>query len=487
MPTWNHLPSDIHLMILKELAQHGRLSPYATISREWQTFIEKRNFRRLKLKPSYLGELEHLSERRRGLAKHIWLNIELLQYAPHHTFYPRQRSGTRCRINQTIIEKAISRLFRILSAWKSTDDGGLTLELNTYSLSDTAYILHGCYIGAQNEDDTFARQSQLPVATYDIQRNWERLFLVDNPLQRPYEAVNLEFYPHLPQVKVVTGFIVRRQCRRQWAPHTLRYLWAKLPRLEHIAYEPWQLFNKRTQQQERDPAYWAMIDAHLPQGLKKLSIFEDFNQDHITLSRRNWLSAVEPETKPDRVRIPTPAVGAAFAARSLELEQLSVAFMADARDFFDARQPQWRWENLRSLVLTSVLMTRSSKFQMFDLLRDAAEAARCMPKLQTMVLWNGAVGEACAFAFCKEYASASIAWRGTWELKLRPDILQAWTRVADESGRYQLRVETELVQDSDIPSHGYAVHYLNLPSFVVDPVSLKQIQRETRGRLSILP
>jgi hypothetical protein len=45
-------------------------------------------------------------------------------------------------------------------------------------------------------------------------------------------------------VHVVTKFILRRQCRRQFDPLALSHLWSKLPRLEEICYEPWQPFLK---------------------------------------------------------------------------------------------------------------------------------------------------------------------------------------------------------------------------------------------------
>jgi hypothetical protein len=74
-----------------------------------------------------------------------------------------------------------------------------------------------------------------------------------------------------------------------------------------------------------------MIETHLPAGLKRVSIFEDYNENYIPLCRRAMLLQ-------DPVRIIQPRVGAALAHRSLDLEQLSASFMVDAVHFTQARQ-----------------------------------------------------------------------------------------------------------------------------------------------------
>ena len=215
-----------------------------------------------------------------------------------------------------------------------------------------------------------------------------------------------------------------------------------------------------------------MISQQLPTSVKTVTIFEDFNENYLhlfSLSRGRKL-----DLNPDRVRITTPAVGAAFATKSRQLEYLSVAFLADAYDFFDACQPHWRWHQLRSLTLTSRMMWDTNLIQIRNLLKAAAEAAINMPKLETMALWNGAKGEACAFTWCRE--SALISWRGTWDLKLEHSVLNAWKKVAYKYARHELTVHKELL-DHKIGSHGDAIQYLGLHS-VIDDVSLRQILRE---------
>lgn len=84
-----------------------------------------------------------------------------------------------------------------------------------------------------------------------------------------------------------------------------------------------------------------MIETHLPKGVKKISLFEDYNEGYVTLVRRTTC------LQPDLVRIAQPAVGAALAYRSLDGEELYVSFMVDAQHFFEARQPPWTWTSLQ--------------------------------------------------------------------------------------------------------------------------------------------
>ena len=217
-----------------------------------------------------------------------------------------------------------------------------------------------------------------------------------------------------------------------------------------------------------------MIEAYLPKGLKRISLFEDFNEDYTALFQGG------PSIRQaDPVRIAEPAVSAAFAYRSLDLEQLSVSFMADARYFFQARQPLWTWNHLQSLALTSRLLThRANHGEISDLLQDAGTAALYMPRLRIMALWNGGKEEACVFIYCKGCDNPSITWRGTWDVELEPRVIQAWEKVASKYTSGELRFERQPLYCGIVSSHGDTIHQLDLPHGVLDPVSLWQIRRE---------
>ncbi|WQF82738.1 hypothetical protein CDEST_07752 [Colletotrichum destructivum] len=173
----------------------------------------------------------------------------------------------------------------------------------------------------------------------------------------------------------------------------------------------------------RSPLSDNLIESHLPQSLKHLSLFQDTNERYIALIREGFLPH---GLGPDSARAASPAVGAALAERSLGLETLSATFIVEARDFFQSCRPDWVWEGLTSLVLTSrVLTSAANREDVTELLRIAAAAALSMPRLHTMVLWNGIRGTACKFSYRAESGCASIGWRGTWDLGLEDEVVDA--------------------------------------------------------------
>jgi len=219
-----------------------------------------------------------------------------------------------------------------------------------------------------------------------------------------------------------------------------------------------------------------LIQRRLPKTLKKLSIFEDFNDSLAAAlggARLLWQDQV------DASRIGDVKVGAAFAFKSLDLEQLSVSYMVNAEDFFQAcTSSTWTWQRLQSLALTSQsLQPVGSRQEIDTLLYQAGVVALRMPKLHILVLWNGTKGNACAFIYHTGGASAHVTWRSTWDLELSPRVVEVWERVALENRSYPLRIGKQRVEDV-IRSHGDAIYHLGLPCRVVAPVSLWQIRRE---------
>ncbi|KAJ3466629.1 hypothetical protein MRS44_004193 [Fusarium solani] len=241
MSGWSLLPPEVRDIILKFLTHHNNIAPYATVSKEWQSVIEKKNFGRLKLHPSSLDSLQRLTEQQQGLVKHIWLNIELKRYTCRSC--RKMESLTSIYANNKIMAEAITRLFFLLANWKQ-NGGGLTLELNAYSPSDSEHWFKGCYFGAPDEvlgsECPPQRGLLAPAIHYPNHGFWHGP-PTDDALRRPFEPTTLRFQEELPSIQAVTQFFLRRQCRRQLDPSTLSYLWAKLPQLGEVRYEPWQL------------------------------------------------------------------------------------------------------------------------------------------------------------------------------------------------------------------------------------------------------
>lgn len=213
-----------------------------------------------------------------------------------------------------------------------------------------------------------------------------------------------------------------------------------------------------------------------------MSVFEDFSGSlaAVLVEDQNQ-KFTSPRSRVEAVRVVDPAIGAAFAARSLDLEQLSVSYMVEAEDFFAACRPSWTWPRLDSLALTSQLLCNVWKHggSIEGLLYEAGTAALRMPRLRALAIWNGREGHACAFIYHTDRNYAYITWRGTWKMDLSPRVVEVWERVAWESRSCPLRVAEQHVQ-AVIGSHGDAIHHLALPCPVVAPESLWQIRREGR-------
>jgi hypothetical protein len=210
-------------------------------------------------------------------------------------------------------------------------------------------------------------------------------------------------------------------------------------------------------------------------------IFEDFS-DNLAAALVNAQLRVPPliwHWQVNASRLVDSRISAAFAPRSLTLEHLSVSYLANAEDFFRACLSTWTWPRLQSLALTSRLLQHPGSMKEIDaLLYDAGIAALRMPRLQTLVLWDGRKGNACAFMYHADRDHASVTWRGTWDMRRSTHVVEVWESVAVESRSCPLRVCQQQVHGA-IGSHGDAIHHLGLPSQVVTPASLWQLRRET--------
>lgn len=185
-----------------------------------------------------------------------------------------------------------------------------------------------------------------------------------------------------------------------------------------------------------------------------------------------------------QVRAARPAVSRSVARASLRLKHLSGAFVVDAGDVFRsaAAEPAWAWPNLATLALTSRLLAPGACQGSVDgMLVAAAAAAGRMPALETMEIWNGREGLAGLFRYrsARGGRTAGITWRGTWDLVLEKDVIQAWEDVANMYRRGGLVVVKEKVMDAaKIRFHGDAIYHLGLEAQVVRPVSLYQMRME---------
>ncbi|KAM0205772.1 hypothetical protein ACHAQI_008773 [Fusarium lateritium] len=491
MPDWNSLPLCIREDILEYVTTHERIAQYSTVSEEWRCAVEEKTFRRIRIDTPVLASLPYanpnlrflngLRKRQRGLVRHIWLNIALQRYNCPDCC--RKEFAVERNINARIMEIAIVDLFTVLVGWEHTEEG-LTLEINAYSPSDSNHWFQGWYFGAPGEERTLASWS--PSIEPEQPPQFRRRHpICEDGLRRPFETCAI-YLRDLPMVDAVTKFLIRRQCRRQFNPDVLFRIWKRLPCLEHIMHEAWRPWGNVSWYAWDDYFGKALCHDLLLSSVKRITVFEDFNSQHQFLLKQHrlmnqMLEGVPLNSEEWTVRSGGRSLAESFAKKSKDLEHLSVAFVIDAVHFFDACEPEWRWDELRSLTLTSKSLSKGMQpGQVHPLLQAAARAALGMPKLEGLTLWAGNMGEACAFTYRRYQEDVSITWRANWEFELGSRVRSAWEAVAKmHSPRSVLRVEEEMLRGYDLISHGDAIHHLGL-HWVIDSMSLKQIRKESR-------
>lgn len=224
----------------------------------------------------------------------------------------------------------------------------------------------------------------------------------------------------------------------------------------------------------------------LPDTVNSLVIFEDSYRFYDQFPPR-WPSSLQ-SFQPILPAGPSEKIDTDFVSKSLKLQHLSISFMINAESLFQKCQSDWTWPRMQSLALTSKLLRHEAEDQdsitdhrspITDLLRRAGVLAQQMPMIHTFVLWNCEKAHACAFIYRVEKGTASVTWRGTWNFKLRPRVVNEWQAVA--SKRRMHRSELQLKQDdikAAIKCPGDAIYHLKLPCQVIEPASLWQIRRE---------
>lgn len=247
--SWDSLPEDIHLEILELITKEKpRGCAYlASVSKAWRDVIAKKNFQRLKIKPSCLPDFEHMVAQNREFVQHIWLDIGLQQYSCHGSG-TRENRDKESRPNNERICDAISSLLSILSTWKPTNK--LTIEFSASSPSDSHHCFKNYCFGSDNENKfgiipgDLGDQGQVINMCHDPKHRWFEGHRRHSP---PKEAVLRLFgnitglSDQLPQVRAVTTLMIRRQFRRRFSAPGLRLLVNSFPCLDQMIYEPWAL------------------------------------------------------------------------------------------------------------------------------------------------------------------------------------------------------------------------------------------------------
>lgn len=197
------------------------------------------------------------------------------------------------------------------------------------------------------------------------------------------------------------------------------------------------------------------------------------------------------------------------------LENLSIAFIVDAQEFFLPFKPGYvlkatpiEW-NFRSLALTSTVLSCNSSASREALLNNACRAAAFMPKLEIMELWDGTPEYTVAFLYLSDgkYAIPSSGVPSTLyqhlsdvtdtdlsggpvimcNFLLTDAVICRWSSLPNTVGKKNLVVKTS--QITELTTERKSAYFSGIPDLrlrdkVADPVSQYQIYWENeRERL----
>ncbi|OAL49040.1 hypothetical protein IQ07DRAFT_654550 [Pyrenochaeta sp. DS3sAY3a] len=473
---WDSLAAELRDAILQALIHEGNIARYASVCREWQATIEKSIFHSLKLTPCDIPFLGTLTTQHLGLVKYIWYSIELLNY--DCTECDRSETESVRDINRTTIEDGIRVMFCTLS--RRPFKGDMTFDISIYSPSDSQH--HFKYIEFEPANTLFSHGRPKPVLHHDSRHSSSTPHPSKVAIDRLFPDVDLvedcgDFWTSVSCVPCITHILWRRQTRRRWDPVTLSRIIACLPNLQDICFEPWREWG-RLMQMHTDVRSIKFFTSLISINLKRLIIFEDLKETYRSANSTGLHDALDAEP----IRSLGPNMTKSLVKASLGLQHFSAAFITDARRYWELCQPDWTWEQLLTLSLTSrELVPENTPKDINNLIYSAAQALKKMPKLRTMELWNGGQGHAALFRYKSARAGrcASIIWRANWDLKLESRVVAAWGDAvgAGAAGCY-LQTGKELLSPEQIRSHGEAILILELENEVACPVSVRQIHRE---------
>lgn len=274
--TWDGLPREIRVLILEALVQDGcGLSRLATVSREWQTELERHNFARIKLTPSRLVDFNSIIHRNRAFVGYIWFCLELDEYdctkcAPAGSVDDYEEATTITDTDYCPITTSFHTLFSILSTWDLTNN--LVLDISIYSPSDSEHwFKYLTFMPDAPLDPLDGRHSidqmilKKPVY-HDPQHGWvdgsrhsapPRGAVIKNfhsiMEEGPFDSdqAELQWWDQLPSVPAVTTLLLRQQNRRRWRPEALAHMFARFPRLQEVHYEPWREWDSMKRHTDR--------------------------------------------------------------------------------------------------------------------------------------------------------------------------------------------------------------------------------------------
>ncbi|KAI3391329.1 hypothetical protein diail_7520 [Diaporthe ilicicola] len=405
--------------------------------------------------------------------------------------------------NNVVFTKDLWAILSILSNWEKSDTNhgqDLTLELSASSPSDSQHSFRD-YPGLQDDYPSLCQAStqrdyivrygqditrgdkQLNDPFHDFSggqhnsvqpQSWRSDQFVAERLIRPLllDTFGVRFKrgqskKSLPEVKMVSSFLLRRQFFRELHPIALcRLLRESLVCLRRIHYERWSLPHPLTQN-IYDKSF-GVLAFSLPSSMESLSLFEDSSSRHSLFHG------------PQKIRLRFEVLQG-LKGRAANIKHLSISFWSDAIDCL--KFPPDTFPNLESVAMTSEKHLKPDSFLVRELLINAARAAMEMPKLQIMELWNCENGHAAVFRYESTGTAQSSACRLTWgsswycpKSMIGERVLKAWARVAHKNASRQLTFVLDPLPTGSYAHYGAILHRLKLRNLIFDPTSTMQVR-----------
>jgi hypothetical protein len=254
--SWGSLPEEIRLMILENLLHDGcSLANLATVSREWQTIIEKHNFARIKVTLPRLLKLKSMVHRNRALVRYIWLCIRLPDYDDCEICEPYDL-GLHGYPNMIIMcDGVLYYLFSALGEWEPR--GSLVVDISFYSPGDSKHWFPEITVlpdmpTMEECEQAFCATRQAKLARpEDDKHGWTGGDPPPQAIVRVFEDIALEKRHGVCPLEnwwtllhrsppAITGLLLRQQNRRRLNPLEIRSIWEYCGGLQEAYYEPWR-------------------------------------------------------------------------------------------------------------------------------------------------------------------------------------------------------------------------------------------------------
>ncbi|KAK7973413.1 hypothetical protein PG988_007547 [Apiospora saccharicola] len=322
------IPTEIKLEVVRLLTQESPelACAYATVSREWQAFIEPTTFSLLKLNQERLHQARDLlTPVRQAYIRQIRFTALL----PGYNHHGEPETEAEKKQNNEVFSDAVASLMELLGAWSSTHSE-IELELSA-----------ACTIDLHDMKDMKDGRKLLQ---FHFRERWRRCIA-------SYFKLNEGLYRQLPEIPWIGKFTYAPTLlyKRRLAPKTCCEIASRFPHLRTI---DWHLADG-----SHDPAFRLQLRNEFATGLSTLRprSVRDFKLNYQRgIGVERFFGEQDPRICPGASRDP---LSVALGKLSMQLETITLYMTAIGSELLwdpDLHQEdqQGRWPLLRDFTLS---------------------------------------------------------------------------------------------------------------------------------------